>query len=64
MTCIQQKFGFQNKMPAVVGMRLQIDVLISALPMSRTVEGFVQCYLNIEKNNTIEDTIMILQIIL
>ena len=32
--------------------------LISALPMSRTVEEFVQCYLDIEKNNTIEDTEM------
>ena len=55
----------QEIVPAVVGKHEIADMmykkksfLISALPMSRTVEEFVQCYLNIEKNNTIEDTEM------
>ena len=32
--------------------------LISALPMSRTVDELVQCYFDIEKNNVIENTEM------
>ena len=55
----------QEIVPAVVGKHEIADMmykkksfLISALPMSRTVDEFAQCYLDIEKNNTIEDTEM------